>query len=216
MPWEYTSVSCDTWLPVNVQGGVKELLKRLGADGWEAAGRRRRSRPEQLRHPAQTGDRVTRSLCLADALADAKGGPIDFDGRWVTMSYVFEPIRLETDFELELRTASERPQGVHLRARSGDLVVDGEVLDDVLLWSDTAPPLVPIRAVPAGVAPMSLRLWNVWRGSMGVTHSRTGDAGLSAEVVGDGRIVIAASDGFSPPSFDDLRVVIHQRAARRG
>jgi hypothetical protein len=36
VPWEYTSVSCDTWLPVNVQGGVQELLERLGADGWEA------------------------------------------------------------------------------------------------------------------------------------------------------------------------------------
>lgn len=38
MPWEYTSVSCDTWLPLNVQGGPKDLLRRLGADGWEAYG----------------------------------------------------------------------------------------------------------------------------------------------------------------------------------
>jgi hypothetical protein len=36
MPWEYTSVECDPWLPVNAQGGPKELLKRLGDEGWSA------------------------------------------------------------------------------------------------------------------------------------------------------------------------------------
>ena len=36
MRWEYTSVAADTWLPIGDQGGIKELLDRLGAEGWEA------------------------------------------------------------------------------------------------------------------------------------------------------------------------------------
>jgi hypothetical protein len=34
--WEYTTVTADTWLPLGVQGGPKELLDKLGRDGWEA------------------------------------------------------------------------------------------------------------------------------------------------------------------------------------
>lgn len=36
MIWEYTSVQADAWLPLSAQGGPKEELRRLGADGWEA------------------------------------------------------------------------------------------------------------------------------------------------------------------------------------
>ena len=34
--WEYTSVPVDAWLPLGDQGGVKDQLRRLGAEGWEA------------------------------------------------------------------------------------------------------------------------------------------------------------------------------------
>src|SRR5262245_36552810 len=34
--WEYTSVTVDAWMPLAVQGGPKELLRKLGEDGWEA------------------------------------------------------------------------------------------------------------------------------------------------------------------------------------
>jgi hypothetical protein len=34
--WEYTSVEVDAWMPVGVQGGPKDLLRKLGQEGWEA------------------------------------------------------------------------------------------------------------------------------------------------------------------------------------
>jgi len=34
--WEYTSVGVDAWLPLGVQGEAKQLLLRLGDEGWEA------------------------------------------------------------------------------------------------------------------------------------------------------------------------------------
>lgn len=36
MRWEYTSVQADTWLALSVQAGVKEQLRELGSQGWEA------------------------------------------------------------------------------------------------------------------------------------------------------------------------------------
>jgi hypothetical protein len=34
--WEYVSVQVDLWVPLFAQGGPKEDLRRLGAEGWEA------------------------------------------------------------------------------------------------------------------------------------------------------------------------------------
>jgi hypothetical protein len=36
--WEYTTVTADAWLPLGAQSGPKELLRKLGEEGWEAFG----------------------------------------------------------------------------------------------------------------------------------------------------------------------------------
>ncbi len=36
MRWDFTTVRVDAWVPLSFQGGPKEELRRLGAEGWEA------------------------------------------------------------------------------------------------------------------------------------------------------------------------------------
>jgi hypothetical protein len=149
---------------------------------------------------------------LAELLANQKGGPIAFEGRAVRMHYEFDPIRHVVEFDVALEAASDRPQGVFLNAEGGQLEIEGQTMTKAVLWADTAPPAVLVRVVPRRPGPTTLSLWNVWRTGRGDERDYwTGDAGLAVESSGDGRIVIAASDGASPPNFDDLRVAIDFR-----
>lgn len=156
------------------------------------------------------------SRSLAERLADATGGPVDFDGRSVTMLYEFDPIGRVTDFELELRASEDRPQGVRLKARGGDLVINGERMTDAVLWSDTAPPTIAVRAVPKKGASVSLKLWNAWRDANGTIHAWSGEAGLAVDSSSDDEVVIVASDGLRPVEFENLRVVVRRRAPADG
>jgi hypothetical protein len=111
------------------------------------------------------------------------------------------------ELDVALEAASDRPQGVFLNAEGGQLEIEGQTMKKAVLWADTVPPAVVVRVVPRrSVCGTS--------GAPGVGDERdyrTGDAGLEVESSGNGRIVIAASDGASPPDFDNLRVTIDVR-----
>jgi hypothetical protein len=94
-----------------------------------------------------------------------------------------------------------------LKARGGDVLLNDQVLDDVVLWSDTAPRLVTAELRPKSKRkPMSLRVWNVWRDDAGTMQAWIGDAGLVVEDEHAGSVILACSDGFDQPDFGDLRV----------
>jgi hypothetical protein len=143
---------------------------------------------------------------LADRFKAARGAPIEVDGELVEMMHELSSIETPTELRVEMVTSSSRPQGLRLKARDGDIALDEQVLDDVVLWSDTAPPLVIAELRPSTDKAMSLRVWNVWRDDAGTMQAWIGDAGLVAGDERSGTLTLRCSDGFDAPDFADLLV----------
>jgi len=92
------------------------------------------------------------SARLAERLAAAHGAPIEVDGQLVYMTFEVPPVDGPAELRIALETSSPRPQGVRLKVRGGKLLVNDELVDDVVPWSDSAPP-----TVTASLRPHSLR-----------------------------------------------------------
>jgi hypothetical protein len=155
------------------------------------------------------------STKLAELLSAAGGGPIDWSGQRVHMMY--ELPQREADQELLItfgQPSPARPQGLRIKVRGGLVELNGEALDDVVLWSDTAPETVLLRFVPAKAkGPMTVRFWNAWRDTSGTMQAWIGNAGMLVETQDDGTTVLRCSDGFDEPSFDDLVAVLNPRSS---
>jgi hypothetical protein len=122
-----------------------------------------------------------------------QGAPIEVNGHLLQTMYEFGTIEKAADLHIELETSSSRPQGLRLKARGGQVVLNDQDLDDVVLWSDTAPPFVTANLQPSGSSQgMNLRVWNVWRDKVGTTQAWIGDAAIRAESGPDGAIVLVA------------------------
>jgi hypothetical protein len=147
------------------------------------------------------------SARLAERFTAAQGAPIEVDGKLVHMMFELPPIDGAAELHVELETDSARPQAVRLKARGGKLLLNEQLVDDVVLWSDTAPPAVTASLRPQSSAtPMTLRVWNAWRDTAGTMQAWIGDAGMLVEEEGPGVVVLRCSDGFDAPTFDDLIV----------
>lgn len=143
---------------------------------------------------------------LAQRFQAAKGAPIEVDGQTVQMMYELAPLSEPAELRVALETSSSRPQGLRLKARNGEIVVKDQALEDVVLWTDTAPPETVSELRPNGKKPLAIRVWNVWRDEAGTMQAWIGDAGLVVEDEGSGTVTLRCSDGYDEPSFDDLRV----------
>jgi|SRR4051812_22640215 hypothetical protein len=144
------------------------------------------------------------SVKLAERFQAAQGAPVEVDGQLAHMMYELPPVTAPLRLRIALRPGGERPEGLRLKARNGQVVVNDQALQDVVLWSDSAPPEVVATLEPAGSKPMNVRVWNTWRDQQGVTQAWIGDAGMVVEDAGDGRVTLRCSDGFGGPSFGDL------------
>jgi hypothetical protein len=143
---------------------------------------------------------------LAERFQAAQGAPVEVDGQLAHMMYELPPVTSPVRLRVALRVDGERPQGLRVKARNGQVVVNDQALEDVVLWSDSAPPEVVATLEPAGSKPMSVRVWNTWRDQQGAMQAWIGDAGMVVEEAGDGRVTLHCSDGFDRPSFEDLVV----------
>lgn len=144
---------------------------------------------------------------LAERFQESQGAPIEVDGQLVHMLYELPPVEAPASLRISLRRGAERPQALNLSTRHGAVVIEGQELTDVALWTDTAPPEIVAAVEPAGgKQPMTIQVWNGWRGSGDDVNAWIGDAGMLIEDHGDGRVTLRCSDGYDRPSFDDLVV----------
>jgi hypothetical protein len=151
---------------------------------------------------------------LGERFIEARGSPIEVDGKLVRMSFELPPIRSRTELRIQIETDSVRPQGVRLKARGGKLEMNGRLEDNVVLCSDTAPRTVTADMRPTSSRkPMVLRVWNAWRDPAGTMHAWIGDAGIVVDEQAPGTVVLHCSDGFDAPTFDDLVVTLAFDAA---
>lgn len=95
-----------------------------------------------------------------------------------------------------------RPQGLRLKAREGTLRVACQELDDLVFWSDSAPPLVEVQVV-TDRSHVDIRFWNGWRDPREAVHAWIGNAGMLVEK-SDSGFRLRCSDGFDEVTFDDL------------
>jgi hypothetical protein len=143
---------------------------------------------------------------LAQRFQAAQGAPIEVDGQTAQMTYEPPPLSEPARLEVELETSSGHVQGLRIKARGGDVVINDQALDDIVLWTDTAPPVTTAELRPKGSKPLAIRMWNVWRDEAGTMQAWIGDAGIVVEDDGSGTVTLRCSDGYDEPSFDDLLV----------
>ena len=140
---------------------------------------------------------------LAQRFIEAKGGPIEVDGRLVH-SIFRRKVGSGTSVRLTRQSTSTSGPvtGLRLKAHRGKLRVNDESLTDVVLWSDTSPDEVLIRCeIPEGGS--GLRVWNCWRDEQGVMQAWLANAGMLVEERG-GRVTLRCSSGPGGVSFTDL------------
>ena len=144
---------------------------------------------------------------LADTFAAAQAPKIDWDGEPAYAIYEITPA--PEGVVVEFLNATDMPvQGLTLKANGGVLVINDVEAPEILLWRDTAPSSVSVSVKREPGKKVTLKLWNIWRGSMGgvdVTQAWLGNAGMRIEQAADGKeLLLRCSDGEGPVDFGDL------------
>jgi hypothetical protein len=145
---------------------------------------------------------------LAERFMASGAEPIEFEGRFVHLRLDMVDLP-RCRLVVSLEANRERPQALCMAAQNGVLEVNGGRSKGVVLWADTAPPVINVDALPGRSGLMSVRLWNAWRDARGVQHAGIGNAGVLTGRNGD-LITLRCSDGFGEPTFEDLVVVIRR------
>jgi hypothetical protein len=140
---------------------------------------------------------------LSDLFESAQAASVDWDGQLVHSMYELPPLETGVELRIEFDDPNPaRPEGLRLKVRGGTLRVADQELDDIVLWSDSAPRIVTAQVLPTKGA-ASVRVWNCWRDPAGTVQAWIGNAGMLVEVTTDG-VVLRCSDGFDDVSFNDL------------
>jgi hypothetical protein len=143
---------------------------------------------------------------LSEIFAEQQSNLIYWNGKPLYGLLEFD--QLPSRIRLTFVSAKESPvQGVQFRIRGGTLLANGKESADIVLWQDTAPRNISIDVRRSGRGTASLKVWNVWRGGLGVTQAWLGNAAIQVEgQPNSGSFRMLCSDGQGEPSFDDLIV----------
>lgn len=145
-------------------------------------------------HSQRYRSSVTAFLGLFNA---AKSHVVGYEGAPL---YSMWPLELTAPARLTIAWESyvdEPVQGLLVKSRDGRLEVASESSKTLVLWTDTAPPVVEVACIP-GQKPMRVWLQNCWRSHGGVMSSLGSAAMRVDELPGGPRI--RASDLTYPPA----------------
>lgn len=141
---------------------------------------------------------------LSKLFQEAKGEPITFSGKLVHGIYKRE-VKANTVFTIKILSHSEEiVQGLHVKATKGKFEVNGQLLSEFILWSDTCLTEIPIKFSSKSDA--TVKFWNVWRYE-NITHSWIGNTGFCINEE-ENKVVMECSDGIGDVNFNDLVVEI--------
>jgi len=144
---------------------------------------------------------------LAEILANAKGGPIDCQGKSVMMSYKI-PVAKGQEVEIEFLQYNETYQQgfeVSIDQRKGFIEVNGQRLNAPVFWTNTAPKTFSFKCFPKKPEGL-MNIWNVWQNIEYKENidSWIGNAGLYVEQMEDGELIFHCSNGMDQVNFEDL------------
>jgi hypothetical protein len=143
---------------------------------------------------------------LSELFQASGGKPIQWEDQLVHMMFEFADLDAGKELRIDFSQPNPaRPEALRLKSRGGSLELNGKLLDDVVLWSDSAPHSVFAGLHPKRAGqPMSVRVWNAWRDELGTMQAWIGNSGMLIEELRDHVTMLRCSDGFDDPSFDDL------------
>ena len=152
---------------------------------------------------------------LASMLAEAKGGPICFEGRSVIMGYEI-PISKGQEVIVEFLKCSDDElvdQGfeVSIDKRKGYIEIYDQKFNHPVFWTKTAEKTLSFICHPKKDNG-GLLIWNIWRnlewGSKAAVHAWIGNAGLYVEDDGSGTVVLHCSHGINEVDFENLVISV--------
>jgi hypothetical protein len=147
---------------------------------------------------------------LSSMFAEAKAPEIDWEGEPLYGIYEIDPA--PEGLIVEFVSATTAPiQGLTLKAYGGTLMVNDIEAQEILLWRDTAPNIIPVLVKSESGTKVTLKIWNIWRGLMGdgvsVTQAWLGNAGMRIQLSDNKKeVFFRCSDGEGPIDFGDLEV----------
>lgn len=162
-----------------------------------------------LRWTPTVAQDIEMTEALADLFANAQTPQLEWEG--APAYAIYEVIPAPESVTVEFLNAINAPvQGLTLKVSGGVLEVNGTEAQEMLLWHDTAPDKVIVRVKRESGAKATVKLWNIWRGSIGgvdVSQAWLGNAGMRIEQSGDGKqLLLRCSDGEGPVEFNNLEV----------
>lgn len=144
---------------------------------------------------------------LAELFAAANGGPINVEGQQVFNIYR-RSVKIGQSVSIQILEHAAKPvQGLRLKIVGGTLLVNGQELEDVVLWLDTAPADVELACcISKSSTHGELRIWNCWRSDTGTTQAWIGNAGIIVDEEMDGA-TLRCSSGTGP--FDPTQLTVN-------
>lgn len=139
---------------------------------------------------------------FGEQFMDSRGAPIRYRGQEV---HAYYRLPVTNRVVVRVRFVSVNPQvrqALRFTVAGGNLVVNGQALSNVVLWSDTAPRVSEIEIVPS-TTNCTVKVWNAWEDESGVMQAWIGNGGMLVDVSPSG-VRLQCSDGVGGPSFGDL------------
>jgi len=144
---------------------------------------------------------------FGELYAASRGGPIRYEGLDIYPAYKFAAkthLVLDVHF---IRANTAIRQALRIAVDHGTILVNGQLLRDVIMWTDTAPPRERLEVRPED-AQCRVTVWNAWED--GGMQAWIGNCGLLVEPISSG-VRLRCSDGVGEPDFNDLVVEVVTR-----
>ncbi|UUU30803.1 hypothetical protein JIX56_13290 [Streptomyces sp. CA-210063] len=144
------------------------------------------------------------SPALAEQFKESRGQPIRYNDVLVYMAYRVPVDTTLSGFQVEFLESMGSPvQGVCVQLDKGNLVVEGSVNPGLVLWADSAPPVVQVAVDAENGA--NLQIWNCWRGRFGERAAWLVNSGMVCEVLHRDEFIFSCSSGPGGVNFSDLK-----------
>lgn len=147
------------------------------------------------------------SETLSAIFQRTRGAPIEINGHTILPIFQMHVPPGRKNFVVRrLKSASASVTGLRIKAVKGEIEVNGQRHQEVILWADTSPEAVPLSVLSKSSC--ELKIWNVWRAG-DVVQAWVGNAGLVVSQT-EGTTRLECSGGDEGVNFSALVVQIDQ------
>lgn len=148
---------------------------------------------------------------LGEMFSASRGAPIRVGSVTVQMMLELPVDEGESFWVHWISATSDPPQGLRIKLDHGRLLVNGQHIEDVVLWRDTAPDMTEFRCEADDGGHGVLKVWNVWKDPGGIKQAWIGNSGM---IISDEGSVIRLHCSHGPGQFDPTALVVDLRRGK--